>query len=497
MSSFKNKPNKLKYLSNIKTLDEIHREHMNIFTNNKKSLPQIKKNLSMKIKEYDSINNNKNNFTIEHIRQKADLKTQIELLKDEIKKIEQDDDIKEYFSKTGDILLDYYKITSGSFYNMNGDGDRDRDELSQEQEQEQEPSQELNQEQEHEPDHSNSHNHGSANSSKHNPILETKTKPSSNPNPNPNPNPDQNQNSLKILNKLSQSQRKIKKPVKKRKYIEEPVKNKNIFNFFPGLEHVVQKPVNEFNNNEVINRATLQDKYLMLVNSNYMTEHVNKFNIKWCNSCDIEKLLIQSEGYYVCSNCGETENTIIDTEVPNKDINNDKQKYPYKKLNHLKEKLKKFKAKETIDIPEKIFDAIETELKKKRIKPHDAKPHTIRKILRKYKFTDYYEHLQQIYCKITGNQPIVISKEIEEEIYSMFNKMQDSYVKHMPANRSNFLNYSYVLNKIFKILNMEQHSKYFSLLKSKDKLREQDMIWNKICKDMKWKYFASNTRTQF
>lgn len=438
MSSFKNKPNKLKYLTNVKTLDEIHKEHMSKFANKKVLLPQKKDTLNKKIVELNSYENMTIQITNEIIHKKSLLKTEIQLLKDEIKSIEQDDDIKEYFSKTGDILLDYYQLTSGILYNTNDET----------------------------PKQDNTNN-----------INQNKTE------------------TLNLLNKLSQTKRKIKKPVKKRKFVEITNKNKTILNFLPITKTNNIKLNNE---NEIVNRATLQDNYLILIDGNYTSEHIKKNNIKWCNPCNLEKVIVSTEGCFVCPNCGEIENTVYETEVPShSDIINEKQKYPYKKLNHLKEKLNQFQAKETIDIPQNVFDIIEKELKKKRINNCDIKPSLIRKILRKYKFTEYYEHLQQIYCKISGNSPIIISKDIEEDIYIMFNKMQESYVKHIPNNRSNFLNYSYVLNKIFKILGMFQHAKYFSLLKSKDKLREQDAIWFKICKDMNWKYYASTTKSNF
>ena len=69
--------------------------------------------------------------------------------------------------------------------------------------------------------------------------------------------------------------------------------------------------------------------------------------------------------------------------------------------------------------------------------------------------------------------------------------MQEAFQRHRPDVRSNFLSYYYVLNKLFKIVGLEQHSSFFQLLKSKEKLREQDDIWEKICRDMKWNFFSS------
>lgn len=50
---------------------------------------------------------------------------------------------------------------------------------------------------------------------------------------------------------------------------------------------------------------------------------------------------------FVCPNCGETENAIIESDVPNfKETVSDKPSFPYKRSNHLIEWLNQFQAKE-------------------------------------------------------------------------------------------------------------------------------------------------------
>lgn len=83
------------------------------------------------------------------------------------------------------------------------------------------------------------------------------------------------------------------------------------------------------------------------------------------------------------------------------------------------------------------------------------------------------------------------TKEIEELVTHMYNKMYKSFLRHKPAHRRNFLNRSYFLNKIFKILNMESHAKCFRLLSNVQKLKEHDDIWKNICKDMQWPFHPS------
>jgi hypothetical protein len=104
-----------------------------------------------------------------------------------------------------------------------------------------------------------------------------------------------------------------------------------------------------------INKATLQEQYLILTDKNYACEKIRFKKQIYCSICKIEKILFQSEGAYKCTKCGETEEVIMESEIPSHaDLSNEKQKYPYKKINHLKEKLSQFQSKESIDVPDEI-----------------------------------------------------------------------------------------------------------------------------------------------
>jgi len=66
----------------------------------------------------------------------------------------------------------------------------------------------------------------------------------------------------------------------------------------------------------------------------------------------------------------------------------------------------------------------------------------------------------------------------------MFRQIQEPFIKHKPPSRKNFLSYAYILYQFFKILGLNEFAKYFPLLKSADKLRQQDEIFKKIVADM-------------
>ena len=135
---------------------------------------------------------------------------------------------------------------------------------------------------------------------------------------------------------------------------------------------------------------------------------------------------------------------------------------------------------------------IKGELKKMRIKKIEKIPLSqFKSILKKLKLNDYYEHIPYIRSKITGIPAPTISREIENKFKVMFDQIQEPFEKYCPKYRINFLSYSYVLHKFCQLLELDDYIKCFPLLKSRIKLRSQDEIWKKICKDVKWEFYPS------
>ena len=139
-----------------------------------------------------------------------------------------------------------------------------------------------------------------------------------------------------------------------------------------------------------------------------------------------------------------------------------------------------------------IIELIKLELKKNRIKIIDyTQIDKIKKILKKLKLNDYYEHIAYIISKITGKHAPCINRETEETLKKMFDKIQEPFERHCPKDRINFLSYSYVLHKFFQLLGFDEFVLSFPLLKSRQKLRIQDEIWKKICADCGWEFYPS------
>jgi hypothetical protein len=242
------------------------------------------------------------------------------------------------------------------------------------------------------------------------------------------------------------------------------------------------------------NRARLLDAYLSKTDSNYINNNIYQEDTNLCSYCNMAtKDILVNEGIICCRNCYTIEHIITDNEKPSyKDPPKEISYFSYKRINHFSEWLNQIQGKETTDIPEEVFDKIMLELNKQRIyNLVNVTTTKIREILKKHKINKYYEHIPYILNKITGIPNPHLNSELEEKLKNMFKEIQVPFLKYSPSNRKNFLSYSYVLHKFIQLLDEKEFLQYFPLLKSRDKLHQQEQIWKKICEELNWKFIRS------
>ncbi len=121
----------------------------------------------------------------------------------------------------------------------------------------------------------------------------------------------------------------------------------------------------------------------------------------------------------------------------------------------------------------------------------EVTPIKIRSYLKKLGLNKYYEHIPHIISRLNGKPPPIISPEVEEKLRKMFKEIQEPFIKVCPKDRKNFLSYSYVLHKFVELLGLDEYKELFPLLKSREKLHNQDLIWKDICTELKWHYIKS------
>ena len=246
---FKKNDNIIQTIKESQTLDKKHKEIIKNFQIEKNNLDNITNDLnsiSYKIIEMDKY---RNKFTLEELKIRAKLLNDKEELETQKKQINENFDEMDYYDKTGDLIIQYYKLR------------------------------------------------------------------------------DENKNEIR--------------------------ESKNI------LEFLGKKKIEKSEGD--INRAEIFENYWKRIEGIRINIDDGSNRIKYCKECNIEKILDYTISAYVCQCCGDIEEIILDEERQIKDYS------PYRRINHFREWLNQFQAKQSPEIPEDIYKDIIIELNKNRI----------------------------------------------------------------------------------------------------------------------------------
>jgi hypothetical protein len=254
--------------------------------------------------------------------------------------------------------------------------------------------------------------------------------------------------------------------------------SKNILDFFVSK----QQPIKITKSN----KTALFEKYCQRIDGIRINQDDGSNRVKYCNECDMEKILDMTESAYICSYCGDSEMIIIDEDRQIKDYS------PYRRLNHFREWLNQFQAKQSPDISEQVFIDIVRELNKNRITDLSVlNKKNMKIILKKLHYNIYYEHIAYIINKLNNLPPPKITRDMEKIFISMFYQIQEPWEFYKNNSRKNFLSYSYVLHKLCELRELDHLLDCFPLHKDPDKIMENDQLWEKICKHLNWEFISS------
>lgn len=237
-------------------------------------------------------------------------------------------------------------------------------------------------------------------------------------------------------------------------------------------------------------RGTLVKEYLAETEAETPTIQIQSKDD--CPMCQSPMVLVHIKAIMCCGKCGYSSPYLDSTSTSisyNDDI--DFASFSYKRINHFNEWLQQVQAKETTVIGDELVQNVMKELYKQRVSPKAVTHKKVREVLKVLKYRKAYEHVNQITSKITGESPPKLTPEIEEMCRLMFIAMQPAFEKHCPKDRKNFLSYSYCLYKFFQLLGYDGYLSSFTLLKGKDKLQKQDLIFKKICEELDWEFVPS------
>ena len=292
-----------------------------------------------------------------------------------------------------------------------------------------------------------------------------------------------------------------KEPEKKKKYESEM--SDYIIKCMPYMTQYTDDVGEETNTDNVFNvketvglkRKDIFTDYLIEVEKQNISRPREK-TMETCQTCPDSNIIhIHDTSDLVCDGCGVVVAALISEELTYKEEQETSEKvvnYSYKRENHFNEWLSQFQAQEMTTIPLEVIEQLRAELKKIKIKNLEDITHAkVRGLLKKLRLNKYYEHVPYITNILSGIKPPNMPQELEEYLRIMFKDIQKPFDENCPTERKNFLSYSYVLYKFCELLGEDDYLQYFPLLKSKEKLYQQDVIWKKICHDLKWEFIPT------
>jgi ribosomal protein S27E len=428
------------------TLENKHNEKIKLIKEHKKLLPSKKLKLDQMKNDLHTLLSIKSDYlTEEQIERKLQINEEIIFLEQEIKSIEDDDQLKKYLLDTSHLLYMYF----------------DEDTTD---------------------------------------SLKTNRKSDSS-----------SKQRKSVLDFFTQYQNKSTVPSNSAEAINNTNKNTTNSNNtnvnHPNASHPNTNDKNQKSNNSnpiegyIVNmsynsKGEIMENYLSLMDNNYVKQcyQTSSDEMYHCRNCNNEQRIFHS-GYsiMICPSCGQEEKLLVETDTPSyKEPPREMTYFAYKKINHFNEWLSQFQAKESTDISDEIFEKIEAELKKERyLDIKNLTASKVRDILKKLNQTKYYEHCHYITNRITGRPAPEIDEELQEKLRNMFRQIQGPWMRHCPTDRSNFFSYPYIFYKFFQLLGRDEYLPNFRLLKSREKLQEHDIVWKKICDDLKWEFIKT------
>ena len=250
---------------------------------------------------------------------------------------------------------------------------------------------------------------------------------------------------------------------------------------------------NNDNKDEETNKSTIGN-YMTNVDDRYiMDRNKDLLSSDKCKLCNVTMIYSLLDSELICKECGYTESIIINSDKSSyKDPPREANYFAYKRINHFNEWLAQFQAKESTEIPEEVYGTIYKEIKKNiNLDIETITNIQLRKILKKLQYNKYYENIPHIINVLNGKKAPSLTRGEEEHLRTLFKEIQLPFSNNCPHDRKNFLSYAYVLHKFCELLEYDYLLPHFTLLKSREKLIQQDKIWKLICKDLNWQYIPS------
>lgn len=201
-----------------------------------------------------------------------------------------------------------------------------------------------------------------------------------------------------------------------------------------------------------------------------------------CFMCLRERVIDSKASHSSCPSCGEIVRSL---HVAHGVIR--KCSFSYKRVNHLREHLKRVQGNELSRLQGDVIDRVRRHIEFS----HDllkVTPLEIRAALKSVGLSQEYNHTISIWSIITGKPVPVITNEQEEVLVGLFLQVEEAWGSVKTGTRQNLLSYTLLLNQLCFQAGFHDLAYLFPLLKSRNKLVLQMEAWKDICDYLGWTY---------
>ena len=147
-------------------------------------------------------------------------------------------------------------------------------------------------------------------------------------------------------------------------------------------------------------------------------------------------------------------------------------------------------------ITDALIDEVITWLQAKGVPLKKVTTARVEEALKKTGHSKMANHRTVVTSAITGKEAPFFTPDQRSQLMSMFDVVSRAYdvVKATKfLDRVNFISYQYCLYQQLQLLSWatEEHRRSFRLLKGRDNLARQDVIWKAICEEAGLKFMSS------
>lgn len=281
--------------------------------------------------------------------------------------------------------------------------------------------------------------------------------------------------------------------------LQSPIHTRNSTSVTMTKTGTIEDFIDKEDSKTKISRNKLLNEYHRRNNPHYMADPETSKEDYYCSSCNVYREVFSTQSLYVCPVCADEINSKMEYDKSSyKDIQQESSNFEYERLTHFNDDLNRIQGKENKFIPPEVYAIIEYEFTKNGYTDWNSLTIDMASsflCLKKYsslKVAQFCENIHKI-CKEFGLQPIEFTDEMEKQLKSCFSIIDSIFEEVCPSSRQNLISYPFIRYKICQMLKYpKKYLKCSKLVKTNDRLFEQDRIWYDICQKTGWAFLPSS-----